>query len=328
MSKHAYRPLASKVTGAILALCACLTVHAEDWPARPIKLVVPSTPGSTPDVLARILADALHTRLGATLVVENKPGAGGAIAVNVIAKAPPDGYTIGITPPGPIGADTVLQKRLPYQPGRDLALVSLAVTQANVLVVRSTLDVKDLGQLMGRLAKEPGKYTYAAIGAGSVNRLCMELVAQRSGARMTRVAYAGTPQAMLAVISGEVDMACLPEQAVAAQVQAGKLHALAVASAKRSSVMAKVPTLDELGMPGVEANAWMGIIAPAGTPAAIIRRLQSEIARTVSQPDVRETLHTHFMESVGSTPEAFARTVQGDIERWKILVRTGKVDVD
>lgn len=328
MNKHASRALAWKLAGAIAALCVCLTGHAQDWPARPIKLVVPSTAGSTPDVLARILADALHTSLGATVVVENKPGAGGAVAVNAVAKAAPDGYTIGITPPGPIGADTVLQKRLPYDPARELTLVTLAVTQANVLVVRTTLDVKDMGQLVARLAKAPGKYTYAAIGAGSVNRLCMEMVSERSGADLTRVAYAGTPQAMLAVMGGEVDMACLPEQAVAAQVQAGKLRALAVASARRSPAMASVPTLGELGMPGIDASAWMGVIAPAGTSAQIVRRLQEEMTRTLSRPEIRATLRTHFMEPVGSTPEAFARTVQDDVERWKILVRTGRVAMD
>lgn len=317
-----------KMAGVLVALSASLAVHAEDWPGRPIKLVVPSTAGSTPDIFARILADALRARIGATVVVDNKPGAGGVVAVNAIAKAPPDGYTVGITPPGPLGADTLLQKHLPYDLRKDLALVTLAVTQANVLVVRSTLDVKDMGQLTRLLSMNPRKYTYAAIGAGSVNRLCMELVAQRSGTTMTRVAYAGTPQAMLAVIGGEVDMACLPEQAVAAQVQAGKLHALAVASAKRSSVLSSVPTLKELGMPGIEADSWMGIIAPAGTPAQIVSRLRSEIAQVLSQPAIRDRLHANFLEVVASTPEAFAGTVRDDTVRWRLLIGTQRIGMD
>lgn len=328
MSKHERLAWAWKATGAIVALCGCLMAHAEDWPSRPIKLVVPSTAGSTPDVFARILADALHAGMGATVVIDNKPGAGGAVAVNVVAKAPPDGYTVGITPPGPMGADTLLQKRLPYDPARELALVTLAVTQANVLVVRSSLSAKDMGQLISTLERNPDKYTYAAIGAGSINRLCMELVAQQSGTKMTRVAYAGTPQAILAVVSGEVDMACLPEQAVAAQVQAGKLRALAVASAKRSAVLADVPTLKELGMPGIEADSWMGIIAPAGTPPAIVKRLRSEIAQALSQRQAREKLRSQFMEVVASTPEAFTRTVQDDVTRWRFLIRTRGISVD
>lgn len=328
MSKRVWWPRARKAVSAVVVLCASLAAHAEDWPSRPIKLVVPSTAGSTPDILARILADALRERIGAAVVVDNKPGAGGAIAVNAIAKAFPDGYTVGITPPGPLGADTVLQKRLQYDPRKDLVLVTLAVTQANVLVVRSTLDVKDVGQLTRSLSTAPGKYTYAAIGAGSVNRLCMELVAQRSGTSITRVPYAGTPQAMLAVISGEVDMACLPEQAVAAQVQAGKLRALAVASAKRSPVLPDVPTLKELGMQGIEADSWMGIIAPGGTPAPVVARLRNEIAQVLSQPRVREKLRTNFMEVVASTSESFANTVQNDVDRWKQLIQTKRISID
>lgn len=321
-------PLACRAIGAIVALCACLTVHAEDWPSRPIRLIVPSTAGSTPDIFARILANALRAKIGATVVVEDRPGAGGAIAVNLIAKASPDGYTIGITPPGPVGADTVLQTHLPYDARKDLALVTLAVTQANILVVRSTLDINDMGQLTRSLAKEPGRYTYAAIGAGSVNRLCMEMVALRSSTSITRVSYAGTPQAMLAVISGEVDMACLPEQAVAAQVRAGKLRTLAVASARRSPMLPDVPTLNEFGMPGIEANSWMGVIAPGGTPTAVVKRLQSEIAQVLSQPGTQETLRTNFMEVVASTPEAFSSTVQNDVDRWKLLIRTRGISME
>lgn len=328
MSKRAWRILGQQAVVGIAALCGCLMAYAADWPSRPIKLVVPSTAGSTPDIFARILADALHARIGGTIVVDNKPGAGGTVAANFVAKASPDGYTVGITPPGPIGADTLLQKRLPYDPARELALVTLAVTQANVLVVRSALNVKDMGQLVPMLAQHPGQYTYAAIGAGSINRLCMELVAQQSGTNITRVTYAGTPQAMLAVISGEVDMGCLPEQAVAAQVRAGKLRALAVASGKHSLVLTDVPTLEELGMPGIEANSWMGVIAPAGTPAPIIRRLRSEIAQALSQPETREKLRTQFMEVVASTPESFAKTVQDDVARWKFLIRTRGISLD
>lgn len=328
MSKRGWRNLGRQAAVGMAALCACLMAYAEDWPSRPIKLVVPSTAGSTPDIFARILADALHARIGGTIVVDNKPGAGGAVAANFVAKASPDGYTFGITPPGPIGADTLLQKRLPYDPARDLAMVTLAVTQANVLVVRSALNVKDMAQLVPMLARQPGKYTYAAIGAGSINRLCMELVAQQSATSITRVSYAGTPQAMLAIISGEVDMGCLPEQAVAAQVRAGKLRALAVASAKRSLVLADVPTLGELGMPGIEANSWMGVIAPAGTPAPVIKRLRSEIAQVLSQAETREKLRTQFMEVVASTPESFARTVQDDVARWKLLIRTRGISLD
>lgn len=328
MRKRERLKRACKAAGAIVALCGSLMAHAENWPSRPIKLVVPSTAGSTPDVFARILADALQAGMGATIVIDNKPGAGGAVAVNAVAKAPPDGYTVGITPPGPLGADTLLQKRLPYDPARELALVTLAVTQANVMVVRSSLKAQDMGQLISALQKDPDKYTYAAIGAGSVNRLCMELVIQQSGTKMTRVAYAGTPQAILAVVGGEVDMACLPEQAVAAQVRAGKIRALAIASARRSAVLADVPTLKELGMPGIEADSWMGIIAPAGTPPAIVKRLRGEIAQALSQAQTREKLRTQFMEVVASTPEAFARTVQDDVTRWKSLIQTRGISVD
>ena len=238
-------------------LCGTFVAHAAEWPDRPVKLLVPSTAGATPDVFARILAEGLRIRLGQAVVVENRPGAGGGIAVNSVAKAPPDGYTLGVSPPGPLGVNTLLYRKMLYDPATELSLVSLAVTQANVLVVRNSLRVNSVKGLIELLLKEPGIHTYGSVGQGSINHLCMELIALNSKTSLTQVPYSGTPQALLALLSGEVDMGCLPAQAVMQQVHQGKLKALAVATAIRSAFLPELPTLREAGIAGIEASAWL-----------------------------------------------------------------------
>lgn len=323
MTSWTARFLAGAMAGLLLASAA-----RADWPDHTIRLIVPSTPGSTPDVLGRILADGLKPELGQVVVVENKPGAGGAIAVNLVAKAGPDGYTFGITPPGPVGVNRLLYKHMPYDPDKELAPVTLAVTQANVLAVRRSLDVPNLDALLAALAANPGKYTYAAVGTGSINHLCMEMLALQSHAELTRISYSGTPQALLAIVSGETDMGCLPAQAVMPQARAGKLQALAVTTATRSAFLPDLPTLKELGVAGVEANSWMGVIAPAGTPTPVIQRLRDAIARVLAREDVQAKLRQELMEVVASTPEEFAATIRDDVARWRPVVEKRKIGLD
>jgi tripartite-type tricarboxylate transporter receptor subunit TctC len=314
-----------------LLACVCLgwaaPAHA-DWPDRPIRLIVPSTPGSTPDVLGRILADELRPRLGQAVVVENKQGAGGAIGVAAVAKASADGYTIGITPPGPIGVNRLLYKKMAYDPDKELAPITLAVTQPNVLVVRSSLNVHSASALVSLLARNSGKFTYASVGVGSINHLCMEMVALKSRSQLTRISHGGTPQALLAVVGGEVDMGCLPAQAAMPQVKAGKITALAVATVKRSALLPDLATLKEAGIQDVEASAWMGVIAPSGTPPAVIKRLHEEIVRILNRDDVQARLRLEFMEVVASTPEEFASTVSQDMARWKPVIEARKIEID
>jgi tripartite-type tricarboxylate transporter receptor subunit TctC len=312
----------------IFAASADSADGAANWPAHPVTILVPSTAGATPDVFARILADDLRVRLGQPVIVVNKPGAGGMIAVHGIANARPDGYTIAISPPGPLGVNTLLYKKMLYDPAVDLAYVTVAVTQSNVLAVRSSLNVSNVKELMALLRAQPGKYTYATVGLGSINHLCMELLAMNSATEVTRVTYAGTPQALLAMVSGEIDMGCLPAQAVVPQVKAGKVKALAVATTQRSSFLPDVPTLKEAGVAGIEASSWMGVVAPAGTPPAILQRLNDAIAQALRQPEAKRQLATQFMEPVASSPAQFATTVKDDLARWKPVIKTRNIALD
>jgi len=312
---------------ALLALVASFPVAAA-WPERPVTLVVPSTPGGTPDVLARILADDLRARLGQPFVVVNRPGAGGMIAVQSVANARPDGYTIAISPPGPLGVNTLLYKKMPYDPATDLSYVTLAVTQSNVLAVRSSLNVSTIKDLVALLKQQPGKYTYGTVGLGSINHLCMELLGINTGTDITRVVYNGTPQALMAMVSGEIDMGCLPAQAVIPQVRAGKVRALAVATMQRSPFLPEVPTLKEAGISGIEASSWMGVVAPAGTPPAVLKRLRDEISHVLQQPEARAKMATQFMEVVVSTPEQFATTIKDDLARWRPVIKARTIELD
>ncbi len=324
-SRHCRRWGLRAIAAASLA-ASCVTCPA--WPERPITLLVPSTPGATPDVLARILADDLHARLGEAVVVLNRPGAGGMIAVQDVATAKPDGYTIAISPPGPVGVNTLLYKKMPYDPATDLSYVTIAVTQSNVLAVRASMNVSRVRDLVHVLKAKPGKYTYAAVGLGSINHLCMELLGLNSATDITRIVYGGTPQAMMAMVSGEVDMGCLPAQAVIPQIRAGTLRALAVATGARSAFLPDVPTLEEAGISGVEASSWMGVVAPARTPPEILKRLTDAIAGVLRQPDVKARMAAHFMEVVASTPEQFAATVKDDLGRWTPVIRARKLALD
>lgn len=322
-----FKRLASGLAAALLLACGAAAA-TEEWPARPIRLIVPFGPGSTPDIVARLISDKLSPRLGKPVVVENKPGAGGNIGTDAVAKANPDGYTIGLTISGPLAANTVLFKKLPYNPQTDIQPVTIAATQPSVLVVSSESGINDMPGLLAKLRSDPGKYNFSSMGNGSISHLAMEAVAARSGTEIVHVPYAGSGQAVTSILSGDTQMAVLPAAAVMPHVRSGKLKALAVATAKRSSVLPELPTLSETGMTNVQGDAWMGVIAPAQTPPAIIKKLQLEIARIVHSDEIKQKLHAQFMEPVGSTPAEFRATVQSDLARWQPIIKKNNISLD
>lgn len=321
-----FRRLASGLAAALLL--ACGGAAAEEWPARPIRLIVPFGPGSTPDIVARLISDKLSPRLGKPVVVENKPGAGGNIGTDAVAKANPDGYTIGLTISGPLAANTVLFKKLPYNPQTDIEPVTIAATQPSVLVVSSESGISDMPGLLAKLRSNPGKYNFSSMGNGSISHLAMEAVASRSGTEIVHVPYAGSGQAVTSILSGDTQMAVLPAAAVMPHVRSGKLKAIAVATAKRSSVLPDLPTLSETGMANIQGDAWMGVIAPARTSPAIIRKLQAEIVQIVHSDEIRQKLHAQFMEPVGNTPAEFRATVQADLARWQPIIKKNNINLD
>lgn len=313
---------------ALVALFAAPVSRAQDWPTGPVRIIVPFGPGSTPDVVARIVADKLSPRLGKPVIVENKVGAGGNIGTDAVAKAAPDGQTIGLSIAGPLAVNALLYKKLPYDPQRDLVPITIAATQPSVLVVTPRLGVNTTQELIELLRKNPGKYNYSSMGGGSISRLAMEALAARSATQIVHVPYSGSSPAVLALLSGEVDIACLPAAAVMGHVKAGKLKALAVATAKRSALFPELPTLAEAGLQDVSGDAWMGFVAPAHTPQPVLARLENEITAVLREPDVREKLRAQSMDVVAGTPEEFRATLAGDLARWKPIIEKNHITLD
>ena len=301
---------------------------AQSWPSGPVKLVVPYGPGSTPDIMARLLAEKMAPRIGQPVVVENKAGAAGHIGTDAVAKAKPDGQTIGLSIAGPLAVNTLLFKRMPYDPERDLQPVTIAATQPSVLVAAPKLNIGSTSELMALLKANPGKYNYSSMGGGSISHLAMEAIAAKSGAQLVHVAYPGSAPAVLALLSGDVEVACLPAAAVMPHVKAGKLKALAVATEKRSASLPDVPTLAEGGVRDVSADAWMGVILPAGTPEAIVKRVHDEVAAVLADREVRAKLQAQYMDVVANTPDEFRATMKADVERWKPVIEKNRIALD
>ena len=321
------RLIMAGIAGAAL-LCIAGQAGAQQWPARPLRVIVAFGPGSTPDIVARIVSDRLSHSLGKPVVVENKPGAAGNIGTDAVAKAAPDGYTLGVTISGPLAANTLLFKKLPYNPQTELELLSVAATQPSVLVVAPGVDAGDMPALLGKLRSNQGKFNYASMGTGSISHLAMAALAARSGTEIVHVPYPGSGQAVASILAGDTQMAVLPAAAVMPQVRAGKLTALAVATARRSAVLPGLPTLGEAGLPDIQGDAWMGFIAPAGTPAASVNRLQKEIARILHEDEVKSRLQAQLMEPVGGTPAEFRATLQSDLARWQPEIRKNQIRLD
>lgn len=301
---------------------------AEAWPARPVRVIVAFAPGSTPDVVARIVSERLSLRIGKPVIVDNKPGAAGNIGTDAVAKAAPDGYTLGVTISGPLAANTVLFKKLPYNPYTDITPISIAATQPSVLVVPQQSGITDVPALLARLRENPGKFNYASMGTGSISHLAMAALAARSGTEIVHVPYPGSGQAVTSMLAGDTQMAVLPAASVMPHVRAGKLKALAVATAKRSTVLPELPTLAESGLHDIQGDAWMGFIAPAGTPVAIMARLQKDIAQIVNSDDVRKKLQTMVMEPVGGTAAEFRATLEADLARWRPVIQKNHLVLD
>ena len=312
----------------LFAACMTTPAWAEDWPSKPVKILVPFAPSSTPDTLARVLAQKLQARLKQPFVVDNKQGAGGMLGTDAVAKAAPDGHTLGVSVVGPLVNNKHLYKKMPYNPDRDLAPITLAVNQPSLLVVRSELPARNVTELIAELKKQPGKFNYASIGNGSLSHLTMELIALKSGTDIVHVPYPGSGQAVLAVMSGEVQMACLPALAVLPQVKAGKLRVIGASLAKRSTLLPEVPTLKEQGLPDIDAGAWIGIVAPAATPKDVRQRIQKELAAVLADADVVHALRGQMMEVVSSTPEAFAAFMREESERWTPVIVKNKITLD
>ena len=311
-----------------LLLLVATGVRAQDYPKHPVRVIVPFAAGSTPDVFARIVGEKVGQALKQALVIENRAGAGGNVGTDMIAKATPDGYTIGVSITGPLVNNTVLYKKLPYDPFRDLAPITLGVHQPNVIAVAPTLNVNNMQELFALLKKNPGKYNYASIGAGSLSHLSMELIKAKTGTFVVHIPYSSSPAAVTSVIAGDTQIASLAPLAIMPQVQAGRLKALAISTPQRSPLLPGIPTFREAGILDVEATAWIGVVAPARTPQPVIDRLNREFVAALKDPVTVEKLKAQYMDPAPMTPAEFAAFMQDELKRWGPVIRRSGATVD
>lgn len=304
------------------------SLHAQQYPKGPVHLVVPFAAGSTPDLVARLVGERLGARLGQPVIVDNKPGASGNIGTNAVAKAAPDGQNLGIGIAGTLAVNALLYKKMPYDPARDIELITVAASQPAVLVTSSRFAADNASDLLAQLKKNPGKYSFASIGAGSASHLAMQALAARTSANLVHVPYPGSGAAVTAIISGEVDMALLPAAAVMPFVKSGRIKALAIASSTRSALLPQLPTLAEAGAPEIQADAWIGIVAPAKTPPQVVDRLRTELVLILAEPAVQEKLRTQYMEPVANTPAQFRSMVNDEVARWKPVIEKNSITLD
>ena len=312
----------------VLALAVAGPVAAQGYPAKPIRLVAPSTPGDAPDVIARMVADKLSIALGQQVVVENRPGAGGVVGSEIVAKALPDGYTLIMGNAGSHGINAAVYSKLPYDIQRDFAPVSQIAIAPNIFVVNPDIPAKSIPEFVAYAKARPGQLAYASGGNGSSAHMSMELLKSMAGIELIHVPYKGSSPALTDVMAGQVAVMSVNMPPAVPLVKAGKLRALAVTTRTRSPLMPEVPTVAESGLPGYETVAWFGVLAPAGTPKEIVNRLSVEIAKIARSPEMRERLVSLGAEPVGGTPDEFAAVIARDIAKWTALAKSVGIKVD
>ncbi len=311
----------------VALLFGTLGAFAQQWPSKTVRIIVPFAAGATPDVVARLIADGLQKQTGQTVIVENKPGASGNTGTDAVAKAAPDGATIGVSIGGPLAINTLLFAHLPYDPKKDLSFITMLVTQPSALAVNASLNVDSVPALLDLIGRNPGKYNFGSIGTGSLSHLAMEAIALKRGTKLVHVPYASSPQAVTALLRNEVQMVCLPAISITPQLNSGAIKLLAITTAQRSALLPGVPTLKESGI-DVEADAWMGLIAPAGIPEAMVERINHLVREAITSPTVRQKLSAQLMEPIPDTPADFRARIDADIARWKPVIAAAKIKLE
>lgn len=299
---------------------------AEPYPVRPIRIVVPTGAGGITDLLARIVAQKLGDNLGQQLLVDNRPGASGIVGSEIVAKATPDGYTLlMVFPSHPVNLH--LYPKLPYDTVKAFAPVTMVGQVVMVMLVNPSIAAKSVREFIDLTKAKPGQINFGSVGKGSLGHLSAELLRSLSGASITHVAYKGVPQVMGALVAGEVSLFFDPPITAMPQVKAGKVRALGVTTKNRLALLPDVPAIAET-VPGYEVIGWNGILAPAGTPASVIDRLNAEIVKVLRSPDILEKLAQQGVEPVGNTPSAFAQIVRADIDKWGKVIREAGIRAD
>ena len=318
-----------RLSAVLLAAALCWSpLQAQEWPAQTVTVIVPFAAGSTPDSLARIVADGLQQRLGKPFVVENRAGASGNTGTAAIAKAAPDGHTLGVSIVGPLVINHLLFAKMPYETGRDIEPITVLAAQPSVLVVSPGVAADSVESLIAAIRREPDKFTYGSIGRGSLSHLAMASLAMKAGVNLVHLPFPGSPAAATALLRGDVQMAVLPAASVASLAADKKLRLLAVTSPQRSPLLPDLPTLREAGIAGVEADAWVGLIAPAGTGEAILARLHKEAVAVLADPAVIDKLKAQYMVPIANSPDAFRAVLKEEHDRWAPIIAAGGIKAE
>ena len=316
---------------AIASVLSCPAALAQAastaYPARPIRIVVPYTPGGFTDVTTRIVAAELSKNFGQNIIVDNRPGANSIVGVDIVSKSAPDGYTLASVIPAH-AANQTLYPKLPYHSVKSFAPVSLAASAPLILCVTNALPAKSVKELVALAKSRPGKLAFASSGVGASAHLSMELLMMMTGISMVHVPYKGTAPALVDLTSGQVQVMFDVPSSMLPHVKAGRIRALAMASEKRYSAAPDLPTISESAVPGYASGSWVGFLAPAGTPREVVAKLGKEIMGIVNRPDVRERFIQIGIEPVGNSPEAFTAFLRNEVAKWEKVIRTANVKVD
>lgn len=323
-------PLRKKAVMFIIAACVLAGPHAgaQTYPAKPIRLVLPYPPGGGSDTIVRPLARHLTERLGQQVIIDNRGGAGGNIGMELAAKALPDGYTIVMALTAQLAVNPSLFKKLPYDPVKDFAPITLMASGPYILVVHPSLPVKSVGEFLALARKRPGQIAYASSGSGSGGHLAAVLLESMAGIKMLHVPYKGGGPALVDLLAGNVQMLFSTYAAGMGHIQSGRMRVLAVSTAKRPAIIPDLPTVAEAGVPGYDSGVWYAVLAPAGTPREIVDRLNREISAILKQPDYAKILFNGAIDAVGGTPEELAGYIKSEITKYSKVIREAGVHVD
>ena len=315
------------LTCTLICTLSSTTAFSQSYPTKPIKWIVPSTPGDGSDVMGRLIADKISRELGQPVVIDNKPGAGGVLGSEAAAKSVPDGYTMIVGNAGSHGVNAGIYTKLNYDVIKDFVPVAMICTTPNVMVVSPNTKVKTVTEFVNFAKTNPGKVNYASGGVGSSAHLSAELFKSMSGIDMTHIPYKGSAPAVTGVLSDEVQVMIGNLPPWSALIKSGKVQALAVTTAQRHHSLPDTPSMSE-SLPNFETVAWFGVLAPAGTPKAVVTRINTLINQALEQPDVKAKLATLSCDPAAGTPESFAARVSGDVARWKKLAAERNIRAD
>jgi tripartite-type tricarboxylate transporter receptor subunit TctC len=301
---------------------------AQSYPSKPVKIIVAFTPGSATDIIARVLADSFGKSMGQSFVVENKPGAGGILGTEAAKNAPPDGYTLTACPSGPFGINPGIYSKLPYDPVKDFEPISNLVLTPQVIVVGAQTPHKTLRDFVAAAKAKPGEIAYGSLGSGSTSHLTMEAFQQAAGIKLNHIPFKGGAEAQTQIMGGAFPVMSDTVPGVLAQVKAGKLRQLGVAIPQRSPFMPEVPTIAEQGYPGFESVGWIGLCAPARTPAAILDKLNAEVKKMLASPEAREKIRQLAFTPVGDSRDQFGAYIKSEIAKWSRVAKDSGAKAD